>query len=133
MPAKPKRRFIVVRQLLLPLPLLLVLAGCAAGGRQAPVVAAAPISSAAGPNQLGTVVAVREVDSASGDGSRAGINAVLAALGQPVMNGPVALQEIVVTQPDGSPVSLGGPYSGFAIGNRVTISAGESTNLLHGG
>jgi hypothetical protein len=113
--------------------LLLMLAGCAAGGRQTPVIAAAPASSAASPEELGTVAAVREVDSASGDGSRAGIDAVLAALGQPVANGPVGSMEIVVIQPDGSAVSLGGPYPGFAVGNRVTISAGESTALLHGG
>lgn len=117
----------------IPLLLALSLAGCAAGGRQAAVVAAAPASSAASPDTRGTVAAVREVDSANGDGSRAGINAVLAALGQPVASGPVALQEIVIEQPDGSAVSLGGRYPGFAVGNRITVSAGQGTTLLHGG
>ncbi len=106
-----------------------LLTGCAPTVRPVTTV---PVAAVAGTATAGTVAAVREVDIAPGAGSRAGVDAVLAALGQPASPGNVSLQEIVIDQPDGAAVSLAGAYPGFTAGARVTIVEGQATTLAHG-
>ena len=110
--------------------LLALLAGCAGNtGRPAPVATPATVVSLGRP---AVVVAIRTVDIGPGDGSLAGVDAVLAAISQPAASGHVTAQEVVVTQPGSGAASIGGAYAGLAAGQDVMISDDGGGKVLRG-
>ena len=112
----------------LPWLLLAILAGCANSTvRPLPVAASAPVVIEGRP---AVVAAIREVDISPGDGSLAGVNAVLAALSQSAANGHISATEVVVSQPGNIPASVGGPYTNLAAGQHITISDAGGRPLL---
>lgn len=91
----------------------------------------APPAAPAGQMTLGRIVAIRTVTVAPGQGD-AGLNAVLAALGQPAANLPQTGQEFVIRQDDGTTVAVAQPNAaGFAVGDEVGIIAADQTTLIH--
>ena len=112
------------------LPCLALLTGCAGGAaRPPPIATPARLVSVGRP---AVVVAIRAVDIGPGDGSLAGVNAVLAALSQPAVSSRITVQEVVVSQPVNTPASIGGTYAGFTAGQDVTISNIGGRTVLRG-
>ncbi len=106
------------------------LAGCAAK----PLPPAVQTYSLPGKYRPGVVVAVRAVDMAPQDSGRAGVNAVLAALGQSAPAGAIAAQEVVVRRDDGSATTVvepAGAGESFAVGDDVDVADGPLAALVH--
>jgi hypothetical protein len=82
----------------------------------------------------GVVVAVREVDIAPTDPSRAGVTAVLAALNQTPPAGAIAAQEVVIQRADGTATTVvepAGSNQSFAVGDNVAVADGPLAALIH--
>jgi outer membrane lipoprotein SlyB len=108
-----------------------LLVGCAARPIPPP---AAQTYSLPGKYRPGVVVAVRQVDIARADPSRAGVNAVLAALNQGAPAGAIAAQEVVIRRDDGSATTVvepAGTNETFAVGDNVAIADGPLAALVH--
>jgi len=121
---KPGRRR---RKLLLCLGFTATLAACA----PAPLPPRAPVTAPVGQMTLGRIVAIRSVTIAAGQGD-AGLNAVLAAIGQPAASLPQSGQEFLIKQDDGNTVAVAAPNAaGFAVGDEVGIVAADQTILIH--
>jgi hypothetical protein len=75
----------------------------------------------------GTIVAIRPISLGITGGSQVGVNAVLAALQQPQAAGSATLEELVINRADNAPTSVIVGSSGFAIGDRVTVTPGAET------
>jgi len=104
-----------------------ILAGCAAKPALPPQ---APAVVPMGQMTLGRIVAVRPVTIAAGQGD-AGLNAVLGALNEGSMAGPVSGEEVVIRQDDGNTVVVSQNAAGFAVGDEVGIIASDQTTLIH--
>ncbi|MDE8345647.1 MAG: hypothetical protein POH28_05650 [Acidocella sp.] len=106
-------------------PLVLMLSGCA--GHTLPLPTAQS-SGLTGPMVTARVSAVRMVSLAPGND---GLDAVLAALGQPPPAAPVTGQDVVMRRADGSAVSLMQPAQPvISTGQNVTIIQ-AATTVLH--
>jgi hypothetical protein len=102
------------------------LAGCA-GTKLPPQAPPAPVAAQM---TLGRIVAIRQVSVADGQGA-AGLNAVLGALNEGGVDGPVSGREIVIRQDNGNTVALTFNMPGFAVGDEVGIITSDPTTLIH--
>ncbi len=105
----------------------LALGSCATAPRLPPQ---APAAVPMGQMTLGRIVAIRDV-TIKGDSGGAGLNAVLGALNEGSMAGPVSGEEVVIRQDDGNTVVVSQNAAGFAVGDEVGIIASDQTTLIH--
>lgn len=121
-----------VRKLLIALSAAISLASCAAPAPQSAQLP--PIASAAGAQPgFGKVVSIRPaMFSTSQSAGIAGVNAVLAALGQETVAPPVTGEEIVIQKDDGNPASVAqqSQSNGLQIGVRVVVVEGAPVAVI---
>jgi outer membrane lipoprotein SlyB len=117
------------RKVLLCLAFAAPLAACAPSSTRLPPQA--PPAAPVGQMTLGRIVAIRSITVAAGQGD-AGLDAVLAAIGQPAANLPQRGEEFVIRQDDGNTVAVAqSNAAGFAVGDEVGIIAADQTTLIH--
>jgi outer membrane lipoprotein SlyB len=108
--------------------LMAALGSCAGAPPRLPPQAPAAVPM--GQMTLGRIVAIRDV-SVTGEAGGEGLNAVLAALNEGSMAGPVSGEEVVIRQDDGNTVVVSQSAAGFAVGDEVGIIASDQTTLIH--
>ena len=108
---------------------LICLSGCAPHGTTS-TAAAAPAIPLPGVFFKGQVVAIRPVDLTPQSGSKAGVDAVLAAVQVAAPAAPGTTQEIVVVRADGSPASLVGNQPGLRIGEPVAVIQTAAATMI---
>jgi len=108
--------------------LCLSMAACA----QAPIPQAPPETSPlTGKITSGTVAAVRPVDINAPSGALTTVNAVLTALREPPVTGPVRGSEIVVERENHTAISIATPDTNLNAGDQVSVVEAATTSVHH--